>query len=159
MAAARYIITCNYCPLKLSPGPCLLRCPGPYHWPADSPVGVTANGNKASARPDWQPVWQNRYLRSCSFRGSPRQPQPRPARVPHLSGAWPSGLSTAILTPWFPLASLQPLCLCFPLHDTASCFLPPSPCAGLVPLLCTYKGSIAILDTRLLKIREVRCLS
>lgn len=27
LAAARYIITCNYCPLKLSLGPCRLRCP------------------------------------------------------------------------------------------------------------------------------------
>lgn len=46
LAAARYIITCNYCPLKLSPGPCLLRCPGLRGWPADFPVRVTANGKR-----------------------------------------------------------------------------------------------------------------
>lgn len=48
LAAARYIITCNYCPLKLSLGPCLLHCPGPHYWPADFPVRVPTNGKKAS---------------------------------------------------------------------------------------------------------------
>lgn len=48
LAAARYIITCNYCPLKLSLGPCLLHCPGSSYWPADFPVSVLANGKKAS---------------------------------------------------------------------------------------------------------------
>lgn len=38
LAAAWYIITCNYCPLKLSLGPCLLQSRGPHYWPADFPV-------------------------------------------------------------------------------------------------------------------------
>lgn len=69
LAAAWYIITCNYCPLKLSPEPCLLRCPGSHRRPADFPVRVMANGKKALDRARPSVLWQGHHLPGCGFLG------------------------------------------------------------------------------------------
>lgn len=69
LAAARYIITCNYCPLKLSPGPCLLCCPG-LHWqPTDFPIRVSTNGQRAPDRGGLTAAGQGHHLQGCNLLG------------------------------------------------------------------------------------------
>lgn len=108
LAAARYIITCNYCPLKLSPGPCRLRCPALHGRPADfcqsgpmrrklSRAGLTTclagpPTPRLWLHQRWGPLQSHPHLaRNLSFLGPDPlgRSQPSPPRV-----LWPLRLCT-----------------------------------------------------------------